>query len=334
MDFHNRPQLHATAAERLKKAPEAAAKIAVIYGGLVVLASLLSTVVSYFLGTQINNYGGLGNMGIRSALTTVRSILPMALNLLLMAVELGFLNAMLRIGRGQFASPNSLRMGFDRFWPLLKVVLLQSGLYLLAGMASFYIAMQIFTFTPAMKEISDILMPLISGPVTADPATLMADPALAAQMVHAMIPLFVIMAVVMLALSIPIFYFYRMVNYIVIDKPGMPAMWIMRESRKMMRHNCLPMFRLDLSMWWYYLAMILASVVCYGDAILPLLGVELPISPMVSYFLFLLLYLAASFAIICFLRPHVEVTYALAYESLKPKEQPTQGAVLGNIFNM
>ena len=61
---------------------------------------------------------------------------------------------------------------------------------------------------------------------------------------------------------------------------------------------------------------------------------ELPWSGDVSYFLFYGLYLAATLALVYFLRNRVDVTYALAYEALRPKEKETSGVVLGNIFNM
>ena len=40
------------------------------------------------------------------------------------------------------------------------------------------------------------------------------------------------------------------------------------------------------------------------------------------------------FSIFYFLRNRVEVTYALAYDSLRPKEPEDKSVVLGNIFQM
>ena len=65
-----------------------------------------------------------------------------------------------------------------------------------------------------------------------------------------------------------------------------------------------------------------------------MLGVELPVSDTVAFFAFYVLYLAVSFAILFFLRNRVEVTYALAYDAVKPKEEQSGGVVLGNIFQM
>ena len=75
-------------------------------------------------------------------------------------------------------------------------------------------------------------------------------------------------------------------------------------------------------------------VLGYGDAILPMLGVQLPFSQEVGYFVFYGVYLAATFAVYYFLLEKVEVAYGLAYDSLKPEEPRDGGVVLGNIFQM
>lgn len=332
MDLHNRRGLQAAARERLSAA-ESAPKIALIYSGIVVLASLLTTTVDYVLGSQISQTGGLHNLGLRSMLSTFQSMLPIVINFLLMCISLGFTGAMLRISRKQFTSPKSMRIGFARFWVLLRATILQGLLYFLAGMASFYLSFQIFFLTPLSNKMMDAMIPLIEQTSALNPAQMSVDPAMMAEITRSMFPVFILMFVFMVVIATPIFYRYRMVNYVLIDKPGMGALLAMRESRLMMKKHCFELFKLDLSMWWYYLAMVLAAVVCYGDVILALVGVNLPISGTVSYFLFLGLYLLLSMGILFFLRPHVEVTYALAYDSLRPKE-PEGGVVLGNIFNM
>ena len=101
-----------------------------------------------------------------------------------------------------------------------------------------------------------------------------------------------------------------------------------------MKGNKRRFLRLDLSFWWYYLLLFLASLLCYGDLVLAMLGVSLPLSSSVSYFLFYALFLAAQFGIYWFCLSRVEVTYALAYDSLRPKEPEDKSVVLGNIFQM
>ena len=147
MDIENRKNLKATARDRLSSC-EGGAKIALLYASVIVGASLLINGGRMILDSQISNFGGLQNMGMRSFLSTISTMLPILMNFLLMCLGLGFTGAMLRIGRQQYVSLNSLRIGFDRFWLLLKVTLLQGGLYVLACMAAYFISMQIFFLTP------------------------------------------------------------------------------------------------------------------------------------------------------------------------------------------
>ena len=102
----------------------------------------------------------------------------------------------------------------------------------------------------------------------------------------------------------------------------------------MMRGNRFALLKLDVSLWWYYLATGAATVICYGDMLLPMLGIELPVSERFAYFAFYVLYLMATFAILVFLRNRVEVAYALAYDAVKPVENRENGVILGNIFQM
>ena len=64
-----------------------------------------------------------------------------------------------------------------------------------------------------------------------------------------------------------------MTKYIIIEKPGISAITALRSSRIMMRGNAVNLFKLDLRLWWYYLAMTVSTVICYGDQLLPALGI-------------------------------------------------------------
>ena len=334
MDITNRRHLHAVAADRLEKARDLP-KIALIYGGIVVLSSLFSATVSFFIGQQINNFGGLQNMGTRSILATIQNILPLVIQMVLMALELGFLNVMVRTARGQYASPQSLKLGFDRFWLLFKTTLLESGVYCIALMGSFYLSSQIFMITPLSKGFRELVTPMVETGSSFNPMLMMDDADIVARLSLSMVPLLILMTVVAIAVILPLSYRYRMVNYLVIDKPGIPATLALGESWRMMKHNCVKLFKVDLSLWWYYVALVLGVLLCYGDMLLPLVGINLSMPASLSYFVFLILYLLVNLAIILFLRPRVEVTYALCYDAIRPQDSPqTGGAVLGSSFNM
>ena len=108
----------------------------------------------------------------------------------------------------------------------------------------------------------------------------------------------------------------------------------LRVAAVVVTYNRLALLRLDLSLWKYYGSLLIAYLVCYGDQILPALGISLPFSAGVSYYLFYFAYIAVLFAVYYFLRNRAEVTLALAYESVKPAEPQQKGVVLGNIFQM
>lgn len=310
------------ARERLEKAP-AHKQVVLIYTGLTLGLSALVTLVVYLLDHWISQTSGLGSMGNRAMLSTLQTILPWGLNLFLLCLELGFVAAMLRISRGQYVSPQTLRLGFDRFWVLLRSTLLQAAMYLAVCLPIGYLAIAVYMATPWSDSLVDVVIAMMNE--GADLSGAMTDQLLAA-MEPCMIFCGIFMAIACLVLS----YRFRMVNYILIDKPRIGAFAALRQSRAMMKGNCNALFKLDLRLWWYYAVTILAMVANYLDQILPHVFPSEALGYWVSYGLYLLI-LAGSYY---FLRSRVEITYCFAYEALKPKEPKTQGVVLGNIFQM
>lgn len=332
MDIRNTRQMKTFAAQRLDNAREGK-RIALLFSLITIAVTAAVNIAGYCLSLQIAKTGGLGSMGLRSVLSTVQTLLPILQAVFLLCLNLGYLSAMLRIARGQYASPNGLRLGFDRLWVLLRCELLKGLIYGGIGIVSLYAAVMIFMVTPMSEPAVEILSPLITG-ASSGQVSLLLDDAAYAGLMAAMRPVLALCGVMFLALSAPLFYRYRMTDYILIDRPGIGAVAALRESRKMMKGSCWKLLRLDLSMWWYYAAIAASAAVCYGDEILPALGISLPISDTAAYFVFFAAYLAAIFAVYYFLRSRVEVTFALAYDSIRPKEPETNGAVLGNIFQM
>ena len=334
MDIRNRKELCDFAAGRLENAPQRQ-KIALIFACCSIGLSIAAAVASYLLGLQIDKTGGLSNMGLRSILSALQTMLPLVQSAVVMCLELGFTAAMLRIARGQYVSPQTLRLGFDRFWVLLRLTLLESLLLLGIGFGAAYLGIMIFMISPLSENVIQLLTPLLGQSTLLDPASAITIPEdLYSQVLQGLIPAYVLCALFFAVGAVPLMYRLRMSSYVVIDKPGLGAMTAMRESRKMMRGNCLHLFRLDLRLWWIFAANLAASVLCYGDQILPALGVSLPFSADTGFFLFYGLYWAAQFAIFCFLLPRAEVPYALAYDAIRPKEPETKGVILGNIFQM
>lgn len=331
MDIRNVRQLKTFAAQRLEHARDAK-PIVLIYSGLVLGLSVLTSLVNFLFSLQISRFGGLSNLGTRTLLSSVQSMLPIAQTLVVMCLDLGYLAAMLRIARGQYASPQTLRLGFDRFWTLLRLNVIKGLIFFALGFACIYLSVMIYMMTPLSRPVMELLLPLVND-MSILSSGLVLDETVSAQLMSMMGPLFFLCSVVYCAVAAPIAYQYRMADYVVIDRPALGAVAALRESRKMMRGNRLALLRLDLGLWWYYGALLLASAVCYGDQLLPLLGVTLPLSADAAYYLFYLIYLALLFAAYYFLRSRAEVTYALAYDAIKPAEDQNGGTVLGSIFN-
>ena len=107
-----------------------------------------------------------------------------------------------------------------------------------------------------------------------------------------------------------------MVNFCLAEDPRKGALAAMRNSRYLMRHNRLALFRLDLSMWWYYAGSALVSLLCYGDTLLPMVGISLPWDPMISFYGFYLLSIAVQILVNYFAMNRVYAAYAVAYDAL------------------
>ena len=299
-------------------------KVVLVYAGIVALSSLVVTVVQDLLDSQISQTGGIQNIGTRSMLTTADTVLTIAQLLLVMCLTLGYTGSMLRIARGQYASPNSLKAGGERIWVLLRTRLLQMLIMTAAAFALCFLVIKVCLLTPLSNRVIAVM-----GTVSAE--ELLSNGLALIALYSAMLP---IMLIYLVALVPLLWYFsctYRMVDYLLIDRPQLGAFGVLRESRRMMQGNMKMMLRVDLSFWWYYLLQALVSVLIYLNMVLAPFAIGLP--PEVLYWGTVVLYLAADFALRYFFSNKVAVTYALFYDSLCPKQEQS-GAVLGNIFQM
>ena len=176
----------------------------------------------------------------------------------------------------------------------------------------------IFLATPLAKPMMELLTPLLMDP-NLDPAAIVLEEA---AVIQAIMPMFLIYIPILLAVSIPIFYHFRMANYLIMDTPGCGAIAALVGSVKLMRRNCVKLLKLDLSYWWYYAALTVIASISYTDLLLSVLGIASPLSPeltlLTTYGIYCLLQLGLDYLA----KPQVEVAYALVYDSLKPASQP------------
>lgn len=315
MNIRERRAIHETAQSALDRAP-APQNIILVYGLICCGLSLAVTVLSGLLGNRISGTGGLGNIGLRSVLSTGQSVLPL-LNLIVTAcLSLGYHIAILSITRGFDATPRTLTSGFRHFGPILRTMLLQGAIYGVMGIGALYFSSTIFMATPWSKPFVAIVEPYLDALVTTEAASVLDTETLMAAG-EALIPMLWIMLGVYLFLALPIYYRFRMVDFCLADDPRLGAIHAMIKSRHLMRRNCLALFRLDLSVWWFYLAQVAISVICYGDVLLSLMGVSLPWNATVSYYLFYGLSLVGQMALYYFAMNRVYAVYAVAYDALQ-----------------
>ena len=330
MELPNIKQIKSDASHALRRGREPK-KVILWYAGLSTLLALAVSVLNLWLSGQINNTGGLGNLGTRSILSTVQTMLPLIQALVAGALELGYLSAMLRICRGQYADQTDLKVGFARLFPLIRLLALQCLLFFLLGFFTYQAAATVFLMTPWADPFVELLATLPQGSIL--DASVMITEEFAMQAAAAVVPLLAIWLVLLAVFLIPISYRIRFASYALLDEPRGRAFAALMTSVKMTRRNCWRLFKLDLSYWWYYGLAALAALLCYLDSLLGYFGILLPINETVSYFLFYGLYLAANFALLYTFLNRVQASYTMAYEALREKPA-NDGVVLGNIFDV
>lgn len=308
-------------------------KVMLWYVGISAVLTLLVAALQYFLSTQISKTGGLSNIGTRSVLSTMDTVLPIVQMVILMCLGLGYTAAMLRISRRQYASPKTLKAGMERFWPLLLSKVLLGLICAAAAFVIAYLATAIFLVTPLSNSFKDQVLPLVSNG-TLTPETLLNDDALMTELSATLTPVMLIYAVLYIPAVAMISYRYRMTDYIILDQPGCSGFRAMQQSKQLMRGNKLKLFRVDLSFWWYHLLRVLATGVLYLEDILMIFGKPLILPEAVSFFGLAIAYLGVDFLISYFFLNYQSVTMALAYTSIAPKKEETNTAVLGNIFDV
>lgn len=325
-------ELKQQARERLEACPQEK-KIRLLYGGSLFVISVVYLLADLLISRLTPQTGGLSTIGTRSFMSALSGILPVVTYLLSMCLSFGYMGGMVRISRGQYASPNALRTGFERFWPLLRLTFFKGLITLGFSMGAFYLATILFTLSPFSDRLIQALEPVVSGGSLLSEGTMELTEGVIDAVNASLLPLMAIFLVIAAVFVVPLLYRLRMTDYVLYDHPEAGALYAIRESKKMMRFHRLSVFKLDLSFWWFYLALALSYALNYAPMFLSVSGISLPVEGEALSVLCFLLSCAAEFVVIYFLRSRMEVTCALAYNQLKPKEQST-GAVLGNIFQM
>ncbi len=317
MDILNPRSLKTAAKQQLSKARCSYKQLALIYMGVSVAAAVVVTLLQYFLDNRIDNTGGLSDMDTRVILSTIQLVLQYAVNILLPFWQMGFLLIALQLYRRQDPQPAGLLEGFRRFGPVLRLYLVETLMLMGAVLASIYAASILFSMTPFALPMMEKMLPLVESGnslVEIQEAIL----SLPVQELWDMMKPMALLVVLIVPFPICVLYLrFRMAPYVIMDSDDPGALMALKTSRRITRHHRMKLLRLDLSFWWYYLLMGLATAVMYADIPLHYLSVALPISNQV---LRLLCYLAGSLLqllIFWQLGGYFQTTQAAAYETLK-----------------
>lgn len=309
--------LKQTAAQRLSEASYSPKKLILLHAGISLAITLAAMVVAFLLSHQINVTGGLSGMDLRAMLSTIQSMLQLGATIVLPFWEIGFLRAALSIGRNQPADPPTLLEGFRRFGPVLRLMLLRGVLFGLLMMVCIYAGTGIFLVTPAATPYVEAMLPLLEELSVLNPELAM-DEATMAALMETLWPAYLISGVLFIAVSIPLSYRLRLCEFAILDDPRVGALFAIVKSWKMTKRNCLKLFRLDLSFWWFYALQLLLTALAYLDMILPALGITLPAH---AYLWFYLLYGAGLLGLYWWSGSQLHTTYALAYDKLQEAAQ-------------
>lgn len=309
--------LHQKAKKLLGDGDGSPRKLVLFHTVVALGAPLLVTVLNYLLEMQIAKTGGLGGMGTRSTLETLQSTLESAVMILLPFWEIGILYAALCWRKGEDVSKRHLTEGLRRFVNVFALRFWSGAVYVVLGIVTLYASTIMFAMTPLANPIMDMLGEL-GDAVTPEQLQEMMTPELTQQMMPKMIPLFIIFGVNYAAVCIPLFFRLRFAEFILLD--GYGGIRSMLQSFRLTRRSFWQVVKLDLHFWWFYVLEVLCMVICYGSAVLALLGIHLPMSNDASFFLF---YTVGIFlqGILFWRYQDVRLTtYCMAYDALQPQE--------------
>ena len=282
---------------------------------------ILISAINLFLEGQLANTGGLSGIGMRSTLETIQTVLTGAIRILLPFWQLGLFYIAMQISQGVVAQPQHLFEGFRRWGSALRLMLLRTIRYSTAIFCGALLGSLLFSVTPLSNNLTRVSLELSADPAFAE-ATMEELMAILNSRLGFwdFFLCYGLCAVGAALLFIPRLYHYRMSDYALLssEKPG--AFQALQESTSLMHGNRSRLFKLDLQLWWYYLLMLLATAISYGDLILPILGVQLPFSQEWGYMLFALISAALHFILYYLFRGQVETTYACVYDALKQQK--------------
>jgi hypothetical protein len=327
MDILNPRSLREDAARALARGRDPK-KLIFAYSGINLGLSLLMVLLDLWLESEISGTGGLSNLGTRAVFSTVQQAFPILLNILILCLELGYLSGMMRIARGQYADHTDLKVGLQKFWPLMRLCILQSLIYLAVAILAAQVGSMIFAMTAWAEPMAEILTKLYSM----DPSAITEEMALEFQ--ECLEPACIIAGIVFLIAVIPVLCKIRFARFCLLEDPSGRALAAIRTSSTLMRGRFMAMLKVDLRLWLYHLGSVLVMLILNSSMLLGLLDIPLPVDTAVFVSLTNIVAAVLQFVLHLTLRNRVEAVYLTAYDRLREKPREGGPVVLGNIFDM
>lgn len=285
-------------------------RLALYSAGAVAAANILLLLLQLLTDRLIQNATGLDGLSKRSGILTMQSVLDFAISIAAPFWSFGFYKVAMDIARNNQPETKTLLFGFQRFWPLLRLLILEILTFFCLAMLGGMAASMLYVNTPLSNALMKYIPTLEAAEQLTDPEAIAAliEPILPS-MILDMLPLFLLVFLAIGVLVIPWAYKIRLAHYHVLDGLN-HATVAMALSKQEMRGSRFALFKLDLSWWWYYLLLMLTS----APQFLP--KIPLLVSAILTFGLQVLvqwLFMA-----------RVETSYALAYDWLRFKTPQTE----------
>jgi len=303
--------LRQQAGKILEKVPYNPNKLVLLHTVIALGSSLLISLMSYLLDGQIADTGGLGGLGMRSLLSTMQTVLELVVLVVLPFWEIGVIFASLRWAKRENATPPNLLQGFRQFRTVLGANLLQGALYIAILVALSYLCVTIYLMTPLAGDLIELFKPLLQPDLTTQELEALLTPELISALIEACTPLYIGIGILFVLAAIPVFYRLRFAHLAVMD--GFGPLASLLQSNRLTQYNCFWIFKLDLQFWWFYLLQFLCLLISHGVTVCNLLGVALPFSRDVAFFLFFGIGALCQGLLLWRYQAPVLTAYALAY---------------------
>lgn len=313
MDIRN---LKHSAAGSLSDTGYSPGRLVLIHTGAVLTLSLVLTAINQILDSTFGSVGGISGMETQAMLSTVQWVLQLVTMVVTPFWSAGLIFAALGYAGKRSVTPSSLLEGFRRWKPILSSGLMIGLRYTVLAFISMFLSSQLFMFTPFATPVYEAALQVTQNPEL-DIYALLGD-----SMTWLSVTYTALFLIVYALLALPVFYNYRMVNYLILDNPDMGGLQATILSRMMMRGKRLKLVKLDLSFWWYYALEMLCAALAFVPLLFSALDVSLPMSESVAFWLFQILSVLLQLALQHWAKPRLSVTYALCYNDFLPGNDP------------